>query len=192
MDREQRRLVWILTIICAVAGGVLALLNGVTEPKIAKQTEETVKHALHEVLPAATRFQEDSAMLEEAGIGGEEITDFFLGYDQNETPIGMVMIVESRGYSSTIKLLVGIGAEGLVSGVKVLSQSETPGLGNKIVEDSFLLQPALQDASIRQELAVTKDGGEVQAVTGATVSSRAVVRGVNKALSAARPLLANL
>lgn len=186
MDKEQRRLVWILTIICAVAGGVLALLNGVTEPKISKQTEETVKHALHEVLPVATRFHEDFAMLEEARIGGEEITDFFLGYDQNETLTGMVMIMESRGYSSNIKLMVGISIEGLVSGVKILSQSETPGLGNKIVEDSFLLQPALQNASVQQELAVTKDGGDVQAVTGATVSSRAVVRGINKALNTAR------
>ena len=78
---------------------------------------------------------------------------------------------------------------GNLSALTVISQSETPGLGAKINNDKFLQQPAFREAKVGMELAVTKDKGEVDAVASATISSRAVVHGVNAALSAAQSLL---
>lgn len=193
MDRKQVRLIWVLTIISAVAGGLLALLNIVTEPKITEQTRQGVYRTLQEVLPMAVEFRADSVRLEEAkSLEGDGITELFVGYDQNDRPAGLAMITESWGYSSNIEVMVGISLDGLVSGIKILNQAETPGLGSKITGDRFLHQPVLQNAPIQQDLAVVKDGGEVEAVTQATVSSRAVVSAVNKALSVARQLLEDL
>ncbi|HBG15855.1 MAG TPA: hypothetical protein DDW93_03670 [Firmicutes bacterium] len=116
------------------------------------------------------------------------MSELFIGYHETEKR-GLVFIADVRGYSSTIRLVIGVSADGQLAGVKVISQAETPGLGVKITERDFLEQPALQRVSSADQLAVVKDGGNVQAVTGATISSRAVVRGVNQALAAAHLLL---
>lgn len=190
MDKSQLRLVVVLTLICAVAGGVLAVVNSFTEPKIQAQAELTVKKALRETLPAAREFKTDSSALAKAkNAGGQGITGLFFGYDEAGNEVGAVLTVGSQGFSSEIRLMVGVSREGRVTGVKVLSQAETPGLGTKVAEEKFIAQNAFKEATAQESLAVSKDGGKVQAVTGATISSRAVVKGVNQALAAARTLL---
>jgi electron transport complex protein RnfG len=186
MDKQGFRLVLVLTIICIIAGAVLAFVNSVTEPKIKAQEALAMKKALQETLPEASEFQPDESLLKEAQqAGGTDLSELFIGF-KGEEKIGVVLIADLRGYSSVIRLVTGVSRDGRVMGVKVLSQSETPGLGNKISEKEFIEQPALQQATIEEQLSVIKDGGSVQAVTGATISSRAVVKGVNQSLAAAR------
>lgn len=186
MDKHGFHLVLVLTIICIIAGGVLALVNSITEPKIKAQEALAMKKALQDSLPEASEFRSDKSLLEKAQqAGGTDLSELFIGY-KGEEEIGLVLIADLRGYSSVIRLVTGVSRDGQVTGVKVLSQSETPGLGNKISEKEFIEQPALHQATIEEQLSVVKDGGSVQAVTGATISSRAVVRGVNQSLVAAR------
>lgn len=177
------RLTVVLAVISAVAGGLLALVNSFTEPKILAYRTLAENKAYRDVLPGADKFEtypsDALARLrkqpETAGI-----EDVKVGIKDGQ-PVGWICKVASHGYSSDIKMLVGIGKEAGLGGVKVMEQSETPGLGTKITEPKFIGQKAIQKADSHQDLAVNKDGGTVQAIAGATISSRAVVRGINQA-----------
>jgi electron transport complex protein RnfG len=104
-----------------------------------------------------------------------------LTYDQSVKEVlpadGKAIAVSPRGYSNTINLLVGIDARGKVIGIKVLGQQETPGLGANIVKPEFLKQ--FIGKSARDPIEVKND---IDAITGATISSRAVCKGVREAL----------
>jgi electron transport complex protein RnfG len=186
MGKKELRLVIVLALISILAGGVLAWVSSLTEPKIQAQAELRKKAALQEVLPAASTFQLVEDLLEKAQAAGYlDLAESYFGY-QDTNQVGLVFVADVKGYSSTIRLSIGVSMDGQLSGVKVISQAETPGLGVKITEPDFLEQPAFREATVADQLAVRKERGRVEAVTGATISSRAVVRGVNQALAAAR------
>ncbi|HYH02830.1 MAG TPA: RnfABCDGE type electron transport complex subunit G, partial [Bacillota bacterium] len=158
-------------------------VNTFTEPKIMAYQATAEANAYREVLPAADEFQSLPAneMVkvkqnpETAGI-----EDIKVGTKAGQ-PIGWICKVASYGYSSDIKLLVGIGKDAKLGGILVLSQNETPGLGTNVTEKEFIGQSEITNAQPQQDLKVKKDGGMVQAVAGATISSRAVLRGINQA-----------
>ncbi len=190
MGRKELRLVVVLSVISILAGGVLAWVSSLTDPRIQAQAELKKKAALQEVLPDAFAFQPDEVLLEKAHTAGyRDLVESYLGY-QDTNQVGLVFVADVKGYSSTVRLSIGVSMDGRLSGIKVISQAETPGLGAKITESDFLEQPAFREATINDQLAVQKDRGRVDAVTGATISSRAVVRGVNQALAAAKLFLA--
>jgi Na+-translocating ferredoxin:NAD+ oxidoreductase subunit G len=91
---------------------------------------------------------------------------------------GEAIVVKPRGYSSEIEMMVGIDPQGKVSGVKILSQKETPGLGADVAKPGFLDQ--FKGKSVKDKLAAKQD---IDAITGATISSRAVCKGVKDALA---------
>jgi electron transport complex protein RnfG len=106
-------------------------------------------------------------------------------YDQSVKEVlptgGKAIAVSPRGYSSAINLLVGVDARGKVIGIKVLSQQETPGLGANIVRPEFLKQ--FIGKSARDPIEANKD---IDAITGATISTRAVCSGVKEAIEKAK------
>jgi electron transport complex protein RnfG len=182
---NQFRLVLVLALICAVAAGVLAMVDNYTAPRIAKQAEERLKASLTESLPGSVAFVADSSALDiikREQIDG--IDEVYRASAAGESFNGYVFTVNSNGYSSTIKLMVGVNVHGGLERVLVLSQAETPGLGTKVAEKDFIAQDKILNAESSQQLAVNKDGGDVQAIAGATISSRAAVRGINQALKA--------
>ena len=189
--REAIKLGVILMVIAGCAAGALAVVNSFTEPLIQKQQEEALQNALSEVLPGSSGvFILNNELKNQAPA---EIQDLFgdiyiaiSGTDGGITGIdggatGLVVTVLPTGYASTIMLLVGMDATGSLTGVRVISQGETPQVGSKIAEPEFYAQEAFAGQTVSNNLKVTKDGGNVDAVTGATVSSRAVVRGINAA-----------
>ena len=91
---------------------------------------------------------------------------------------GQVVLVSPRGYSGPIEMMIGIDKKGKVTGVKVLNHRETPGLGANIVKPSFLNQ--FIGKSLKDTIEPKKD---IDAITGATISSRAVCSGVREALN---------
>lgn len=189
MGKKELRLVLVLSLISIVAGGILAWVNSLTEPRIQAQAELSKKAALQDALPTASTFQSDQALLEKAqAAGNTDLMEFYTGHRDSEQ-VGIVFVADVKGYGSIIRLSIGVSLDGRLTGVKVISQAETPGLGVKVTESEFLEQPAFRQATSTDELAVVKDRGQVEAVTGATISSRAVVRGVNQALAAARLFL---
>ena len=97
---------------------------------------------------------------------------------------GYVVEVTPSGFGGEIDMVVGISADGTVTGVSIISMSETSGLGANATKEGFRAQYLGKTGA----LAVSKDGGEIDALTGATITSRAVTRGVNSALTAASEL----
>jgi electron transport complex protein RnfG len=182
--RDYFRLIIVLGLISAVAGGTLALVNSFTEPKIAAYKQLAEAQAYQEALPSATTFASAPADLlaevkKDPQLTG--IADVKLGSKAGR-PVGWVCKAAVRGYSSDLVLLVGIGADAKLGRVIVLEHNETPGLGAKVAEPEFIAQAAIRNSNPGQTLQVTKDGGSVQAVAGATISSRAALEGINQVL----------
>lgn len=155
-----------------IAGVLLATLNAYTAP-IREQNEVRAREeARRAVLPAATRF---------VPIDGHE--GWFSGYAGDGRPAGYVIAVKEKGYSGAIELLVGVDDGLRIVDYRVLRHNETPGLGAKATEVEF--RQRFRGRSLGQ-LGVAKVAklGEIQAITGATITSRAVARGIERELKA--------
>jgi len=166
-----------LTFVALIAAGSLAWINKITKPKILTQQQNELKNALSYVLPGTD--EGTIVAIEEEG----EIL-YYEGYrDRNKTHlVGYAFLVLSKGYSSTIRTLVGIDSAGTILAIRILSQKETPGLGTRCEEirsgettswwqDQFSCKKST-------EISVDKDGGEIQSITGATITSRAITSGI--------------
>lgn len=163
----------ILFLICTITAGLLGYVNSITADKIAAITEAKTTAAMEAVMPGAT-FEEVS-FTDDTGL----VTAAY-----KASTGGAVVRVAPTGFGGEIDMIVGIDANGAVSGVSIVSMSETSGLGSNASKDSF------RDQFIggTGTLAVSKDGGTIDALTGATVTSRAVTKGVNAALACAENL----
>jgi electron transport complex protein RnfG len=151
---------FILGVICLVASGLLAAVNEFTRPKIIAQAQAQEDATLKELLPEAARF--------EAVKSGDEVL-YFKGNDSLGRFVGIVFKASGKGYSSVIETMVGMTADDKITGIKVVNQNETPGLGSRIAQADFTTQfTGKGSSSINQ----------VQAITGATISSRAVINAV--------------
>jgi Na+-translocating ferredoxin:NAD+ oxidoreductase subunit G len=170
--RDVVRLAAVLFLVCAIAGGSLALVNGATRGKIAEYARREKQEALASVLPGAGSFTETAPDTAWDGI-------------RDGMRVGSVRLASTQGYSGPIQVAVGLGRDGAVTGVRVLTQTETPGLGAKIMGGAFLSQFMGKTAAA---LALRKDdpaSGGIDAISAATISSRAVTRAVREAVSAA-------
>ncbi|WP_374711757.1 RnfABCDGE type electron transport complex subunit G [Symbiobacterium terraclitae] len=185
--REALRMVLTLLVVCTLAGVALAGVNGVTAPIIAEMEERALQEGLAEVLPGAERFAEVPA--DELAGAGDPVQAAWRGLDAAGQPAGVVVKAAPSGYGGPIVMLVGVEPGGTLHQMKILSASgETPGLGSKATERSFLDQFLGLSPSIGLVKNQAPSGNEIQAVTGATISSQAVLDGVNAALDAARHL----
>lgn len=164
-----------LMVITIVSGGVLGFIYGLTKPAIDKVEENKNIKAINEVLKTDVAI----ATTETKVI--EDLT-YNLAYDANGNFIGAAIRTYSmNGFGGKIELMVGILNSGIINKVSILSQTETPGLGANMVNDKFKGQ---FDGKNPKEfnLDVKKDGGDVDAITAATISSRAVSEAVKKAV----------
>lgn len=153
----------ILGLICFLASSVLAVVNSVTEPIIKAQKKEQESLALKELLPQAAMFK--------PYYDDEEKMLFYRGYDSSNQLDGFVLKSGQRGYSSDIEVLVSLDLNLRIISIKILSQNETPALGNRIMEIPFLEQ--FKNKSLESLK-------EVQAISGATISSAAVINSAKK------------
>jgi len=170
----------VLLIISVIVALILAFTNSITEAKIAENTAKEQKEAMQAVLPEAENFENvnhssgNVQAIYEATAGGELI--------------GWCVSVAPGGYGGAIDLMVGIAPDLTLSGIKVVSNSETAGLGAKCTDESFSSQFGGKIAPV----SVIKNGepqnDEIVAITGATVTSSAVVSGVNEAVEAIKEI----
>ena len=158
-----------LFLICAVAAGALAAVNAVTAPTIAANNAAAADRARSEVLPEADGFTEQTA---------PDGTVYYSAEKDGGT-VGYVFTTSAKGYGGDVEIMTGVDAEGKVTGVSILTINETPGLGMNAKKDAFKDQYKGKSG----QLAVNKDGGEIVAITSATVTSRAVTKAVNQALA---------
>ena len=159
----------ILLLISAVAALLLGVVSEVTKEPIAMQTTNTLNASMQAVMPDAASFEE----LEDI-----ELTDSLTAVYKADTG-GFVVTAAPSGFGGAVNTMVGIDADGVVTGLRVTGHAETPGLGAKSTDPSFYEQ----FAGTSGELAVTKDGGEIVPITSSTITSRAVTSGANDALA---------
>lgn len=174
-ESSLKNMIISLTVITVVSGGILGFVYGLTKDAIAKVEQQKNEKAISEVL---TKEGVSISNIETITI--DELT-YNNAYDGNGNYIGSAVKTFSSGFNGRIELMVGIMNDGTLNKVSVLSQSETPGLGANMTgkfKDQF---SGKNTASYR--LAVSKDGnGDVDAITAATISSRAFCKAVQTAV----------
>lgn len=179
----------ILTVITLVAGLLLGAAYEITKEPIAQSQENAKREAWQAVFPDADEDAFENVdvdtdvanqVIKDLGISGS--IDEVCSVDGGETGY-VITTTDGEGYGGDIQVTVGITADGTVSGVSFLSISETAGLGMKATEASFYEQYVGVQA---EQFYVSKDGGEgepIDALSGATITSRAVTGAVNAALA---------
>ena len=167
-----------LLAICLVCSGLLAGVYALTAEPIAAAAAAKNEAAIKEVLPSAAVAIEEERSVE---MDGQTYT-YNLAYDEQGNTAGCAINVSALGFGGPIAIKVGFNAEGVIWNTKVLSQSETPGLGAKCVEPAFSAQFQNFDPSVKK-LAVRKDGGDVDAITASTITSRAYASGLATAVN---------
>lgn len=184
MKNDIVRLGVVLMLFTAIAALALAGTNLITAPKIAAQKEAADIAAQQEVLPQAVSFNDLTEQLAAVQADYPSLLGAFAGVDADGNAVGMVFKVAPKGYGGPITMMVGVGSDGKIVGLKVLSHTETPGLGANAQNASFTGQFTGKAAD--RPLTVVKGAAtgddQIQALTAATISSRAVTNGVNQAL----------
>ena len=163
------RLALILLAITAVVAAALAFVNSITAPVIEKLNAEKTQKAIEAVLPG----------------GGESVdfpaTDLVSVVYKGEA--GYAVQVAPAGFDGPITMMVGVDFDGNVLGISIIKHTETAGLGAVAAATTSAGENFRGNfEGLSGSVAVTKDGGEVEAITGATITSRAVCAGVNAAL----------
>jgi len=175
------RLVAVLSGICAVAGLALAGVYEVTKEPIAYQKKLEVIRSLEAVLPGLDT-DPDSYFLDMQREDGSEVRVFRSPAEDGNAVAGAAFqVVAPDGYSGNIFIMMGVFPDGKLGGIEILSHAETPGLGNLIEDESWkgiFKGRSLDDTNFK----VKKDGGDIDQLTGATISPRAVSGAVEKGL----------
>lgn len=166
---ESTKTAAILFAICAVITALLAATNMLTENKIAENS-------------LANKYEACRAV-----ISADDYVELDCGYDvylamSNGSVVGCTVTTQASGYGGAITVMVGFDMDGDITGVDIIEHDETPGLGANATKPSFLDQFISEDKEGHSDnYAVKKDGGDIDAVTAATMSSRAVSAAVNSA-----------
>jgi Na+-translocating ferredoxin:NAD+ oxidoreductase subunit G len=158
-----------LGVFCVISAGMLAYVFMMTGPRIEANAKASFDGSLRAVLPGAESFKPVPL----APGAKSEIYEGTAGGNV----VGLAVKVAPRGYSGEIVMLVGVDPELRIKGMKILSQRETPGLGNNVEKPKF--QKQFIGKGVTDAFEPKKD---VDAITGATISSRAVCEGVKTAL----------
>lgn len=191
------RLVVTLGLAGLLSGAALATVYDVTAPMIAANRAREMRAAVFEVVPGAETVhglavQDGSVVTTPGDVTGEEAA--FVTYDAQGNLLGYAIPAEGSGFQDTISLIFGFDpATKKVLGMRVLESRETPGLGDKIYKDAHFVGE-FHDLSVDPSIVVVKKGegtadNQVDGITGATISSKSVVKILNAALDEWRPRL---
>lgn len=165
----------ILTVICAVSALLLAVTNAITETRIAESAKKAENEAMSRVIDAEN-YNKQSVDYE-----GKSY-DYYVAEDASGNFAGYIFTISQHGYGGDVKVMTGIGTDGAIAAIEVLdASSETPGLGQKATESSFWKLFSGKSGQLTASKSASGDG-QIQAMTGATVTSKAVVGAVNMAL----------
>jgi len=171
--KEMARYGFTLAVICAIASGLLASVNALTKSRIIAQAQAEEDAGLKEVLPEAAHFEP---------VKSQDNIIYYNGHDKEGRLIGVAFKAAGKGYSSIVETVAGMKSDGTITGIKVVSQNETPGLGSGVTEPGFTGQ--FSGRSIAEL-------NKVQAITGATISSKAVIDSVKRKAEEINKLISN-
>ena len=185
LESSLLNMVLVLTGVAVVMGGILAYVNHLTEGPISEQKEKALANGIKTVMVCndLTVAKTDEVKQD---VDGKELT--FIIYqvkDAQGKDLGAAVQSATMGFGGDLKVLVGFDPEGNILGYTLLEHAETPGLGAKA--DQWFQKGAKGDIigkSPAEPLTVSKDGGQVDAITASTITSRAFLKAVNQAYTA--------
>ena len=197
------RLVATLAVAGALAGLLIVMVNLHTKPIIDAYRAEQLRLAVYEVLPGVanyrTLYRVDDALLPEVPEGAKagDFRQAYVGYDEGGEIVGVATSRGESGFADVVLVIFGFEPDtGILLGMKVLESKETPGLGDKIFKDLDFVQQFFDRP--QTPLVALKEGtgkglpGEIDAITGATKSSKVVVSIINNGIADWQPLLAEV
>lgn len=164
------RLGFVLLVITVVASGILAYINSLTEPIIKENQRKAKEEARMEVLPEAVSFDSISYLNEEVIYAGKNSEGQLAGY---------TFVASLYGYSNDVKTMVGVTPDFKVNKIKIIEQTETPGLGANCTKPEF---QSLFEGKNETVMLVDKDGGEIVSITGATITTRTIANSIRTGL----------
>ncbi len=182
----------LLLLFALITAGILATTYESTKDTIAAAERRAAEKALLEIIPAERIDNDlliDTIPVPESAwdqLGLQQGGDIHIARSQNNIIAIILPTIAPDGYSGAIKMIAGVNRDGTIAGVRVLSHNETPGLGDKVDTKKSNWIKTFTGRSLQNPLPekwkVKKDGGEFDQFTGATVTPRAVVKQVHKAL----------
>lgn len=161
----------VLFVICAIAAGLLGYIYDITEEPIKVQNENTLNKAMEEVLPEAKEFND-------LQLSSDEVVSVYEGKNGDEV-VGYAITTAPSGYGGPVNILTGVKPDGTITSISILSMTETPGLGANASEPSFKDQYNNKSGELTVVKTVPSKDNEIEAMTSATITSRAVTNGVN-------------
>lgn len=186
LESSLTNMLVVLVLVALITGGLLAYVNNVTEKPIQLQAEKTLADGIKSVM-CANSIQVAANDSVKKTIDNKEYT--FVIHKVNDAQgknLGDAVESTTNGFGGDLKVLVGFNAEGNILGYTILQSSETPGLGQKAANwfqktgkgNIIGMNPG------KNNMTVSKDGGEVDAITASTITSRAFLKAVNQAYQA--------
>lgn len=171
-----------LIVVGAFSGAVLAAVFTVADPMIQANKEKELKESIFKVLPEAKDFK-----MFEKELGPKDKFVIYLGLDESRKPVGVAFKADGGGFQGNVGVMVGLSLDYLkLKNIEILDQLETPGLGDRIREAAFKdqfkgveVQPKVEYIKYRKP----EKPNQIQAITGATISSNAVVTNINNAVA---------
>lgn len=162
MKRKIRELypIIFITIVVFISISLLAFTDHITEAKREEQREKRVMEMLSDMFPEMSRY--------------EFIDEIYVVY-KDSNKVGYAYIAQGKGYGGYIDILVGLEDENTIKGINIIKHSESPGLGARIVEDEYRNQYINLDINDSE---MNFNGGRIDSITGATISSKAVADAV--------------
>lgn len=175
----------ILLIISFVAAAALAFTNDLTAPAIETQRTQASELARKEVVPEADKFEQVTAdQLASLVALNPEVVEAYTAIKGTDV-VGYVVKSYPKGFTGPVEVVVGVSVDGIITGVRMGSNQETPGLGTIAKEPSFYEQ--YNGMKTDKAIGVNKTTSteyEIQAISGATITSRCITKGVNNAIEA--------
>jgi len=178
------------------AGLALVFVYQATLPRIERNKAEALKKAIHEVLHDPARY--DTLYLHQGKLTPKppgktkQLERVYLGYDQDNKRIGYAVVHDMPGFQDKVKVIFGYNAQKqILLGMRVLESKETPGLGDKIEKDQVFVKqfegPATPLKGVKS--GAKSKPNEIDMITGATISSKVVIKIINTAIKKWKPLL---
>ena len=186
LESSLLNMVLVLTGVAVIMGGILAYVNHLTEGPIAQQKEKTLADGIKAVMVCDDIVvAKTDEVIQNDAKGKELVFKIYQVKDAQGQDLGAAVESTTMGFGGDLKVLVGFNPEGTIMGYTLLEHAETPGLGAKA--DKWFQKDQKGDIigkSPVEPLTVSKDGGQVDAITASTITSRAFLKAVNNAYKA--------
>lgn len=185
LESSLTNMVLVLTLVAVIMGGILAFVNHLTEGPIQEQKDKALADGIKAVMVCNDLVVAEPVEVKQTVDGKEHTFIIYNVKDAQGKDLGAAVQSVTMGFGGDLKVLVGFDSEGSILGYTLLEHAETPGLGAKA--DQWFQRGQKGDIigkSPAEPLTVSKDGGQVDAITASTITSRAFLKAVNNAYNA--------